>query len=95
MCLLPLILSGKGGRRKKFKLAVPICTRDEGPRMSNGAPPANYIQQLVPVVDWSKFNRDSQPKHPVFDDSYWLKFFLPKQPSRETHYDLDVLLAGI
>ncbi|XP_075254402.1 ankyrin repeat and EF-hand domain-containing protein 1-like isoform X3 [Convolutriloba macropyga] len=62
---------GKGGKKKKFKLAVPICTRDEGPRMPNGAPPANYIQQLVPVVDWSRFTRDNQSKHPIFDDSYW------------------------
>ncbi|XP_063710850.1 ankyrin repeat and EF-hand domain-containing protein 1-like isoform X2 [Symsagittifera roscoffensis] len=62
---------GKGGKKKKFKLAVPICTRDEGPRMPNGAPPASYIQQLVPLVDWSKFTRDNQPKHPIFDDSYW------------------------
>ena len=40
--------------------------------MPNGAPPANYIQQLVPIFDWSKFNRDNQPIHPIFDDSYWL-----------------------
>lgn len=62
---------GRKGKRKKFKLAMPICTRDEGPRMPNGAPPANYIQQLVPIFDWSKFNRDNQPVHPIFDDSYW------------------------
>ncbi|XP_076442386.1 ankyrin repeat and EF-hand domain-containing protein 1-like isoform X2 [Babylonia areolata] len=62
----------KGGKKKgKFKLVMPICTQDEGPRTFGGAPPQLYIPRHIHFTDTARFDRDSPPKHPLQDDSAW------------------------
>ena len=62
---------GKGKKKGKFKLAFPICTAPEGPRMPHGAPPVNFIPKMLPLTDWSKFSRDNAPKNAIMDDCIW------------------------
>ena len=63
---------GKGGKKKgKFKLAVPICYQDEGPRMYGGAPPEMFVERHIHFTDTGRFDRDHPPKHPLQDDSAW------------------------
>ena len=59
----------KGGKKGKFKLVMPICVQDEGPRMFGGAPPEMYIPRHVHFTDTGRFDRDAPPKHPLQDDS--------------------------
>ncbi|KAK3748047.1 hypothetical protein RRG08_029899 [Elysia crispata] len=61
----------KGGKKGKFKLVMPICVQDEGPRMFGGAPPEMYIPRHVHFTDTGRFDRDAPPKHPLQDDSAW------------------------
>ncbi|KAK7103920.1 ankyrin repeat and EF-hand domain-containing protein 1-like isoform X2 [Littorina saxatilis] len=70
---------GKGGKKKgKFKLVMPICTQDEGPRTSGGGPPELYIPRHIHFTDTGRFDRDHPPTHPLQDDSAWYL----KQPDR-------------
>ena len=64
---------GKAGRRQRAstKVIMPICTRDEGPRVPDGGPPAVYMDKKVLVTDLMRFDRDRRPKHPIEDDSGW------------------------
>jgi len=64
---------GKGGGRQrgKTKVLMPVCMQDEGPRVANGGLPAVYVEKKVHVTDLARFNRDSQPRHPIEDDSRW------------------------
>lgn len=64
---------GKGGKGKKgkFKLAMPICVSEEGPRSYGGAPPEMYIERHIHFTDTGRFDRDRPPKHPLQDDSAW------------------------
>ncbi|KAK3583308.1 hypothetical protein CHS0354_038919 [Potamilus streckersoni] len=63
---------GKGGKKKgKFKLAMPICTMEEGPRRFGGAPPEMYIERHINFTDTGRFDRDHPPVHPLQDDSAW------------------------
>ena len=63
---------GKKGKKKgKFKLVVPICIQDEGPRTYGGGPPAMFIPQHIHFTDTRRFDRDTPPKHPLQDDSAW------------------------
>ena len=63
---------GKGGKKKgKFKLVMPICTQDEGPRTYGGAPPEMFIEQHIHFTDTNRFDRDRPPVHPLQDDSAW------------------------
>lgn len=59
----------KGGKKGKFKLIMPICIKDEGPRTFGGAPPEVYIPQHIHFTDTGRFDRDRPPKHPLQDDS--------------------------
>lgn len=59
----------KGGKKGKFKLIMPICIQDEGPRQFGGAPPLVYIPQHIHFTDTGRFDRDKPPKHPLQDDS--------------------------
>lgn len=63
---------GKGGKKKgKFKLVMPICTKDEGPRTYGGAPPEMFIERHIHFTDTNRFDRDKPPAHPLQDDSAW------------------------
>ena len=64
---------GKAGRRQRgnTKVIMPICVRDEGPRMADGGPPAVYVDKQVLVTDLTRFDRDRRPRHPIEDDSGW------------------------
>ena len=63
---------GKGGKKKgKFKLAMPICTMQEGPRANDGGPPEMFIEQHLPFTDDGRYDRDHPPQHPLQDDSAW------------------------
>ena len=56
----------KGGKKKgKFKLVMPICTQDEGPRTFGGSPPEVYIPHHIHFTDTGRFDRDHPPKHPL------------------------------
>lgn len=62
----------KGGKKRgKFKLVMPICTQDEGPRTFGGGPPEMYITRHIHFTDTGRFDRDRPPKHPLQDDSAW------------------------
>ncbi|CAG5126592.1 unnamed protein product, partial [Candidula unifasciata] len=61
----------KGGKKGKFKLIMPICIQDEGPRTFGGAPPEIYIPRHIHFTDTGRFDRDLPPKHPLQDDSAW------------------------
>ncbi|CAL1527779.1 unnamed protein product [Lymnaea stagnalis] len=61
----------KGGKKGKFKLIMPICIQDEGPRQFGGVPPLVYIPQHIHYTDTGRFDRDKPPKHPLQDDSAW------------------------
>ncbi|KAK7490166.1 hypothetical protein BaRGS_00018511 [Batillaria attramentaria] len=62
----------KGGKKKgKFKLVMPICTQDEGPRTLGGGPPEMYIPRHIHFTDTGRFDRDHPPTHPLQDDSAW------------------------
>lgn len=80
--------SGTGGRRQrgKTKVVMPICMQDEGPRVSDGGPPAVYVKKNVHVTDLARFNRDSQPRHPIEDDSRW--YMTAPQPPRVHFHNL-------
>lgn len=57
---------GKGGKKKgKFKLVMPICIQEEGPRTPGGGPPSLYIPHQVHFTDVGRFDRDHPPKHPI------------------------------
>ncbi|XP_033736173.1 ankyrin repeat and EF-hand domain-containing protein 1-like isoform X2 [Pecten maximus] len=63
---------GKGkGKKGKFKLAMPICTSEDGPRTYGGAPPEMFIERHIHFTDTGRFDRDRPPKHPLQDDSAW------------------------
>ncbi|XP_052275632.1 ankyrin repeat and EF-hand domain-containing protein 1-like isoform X2 [Dreissena polymorpha] len=64
---------GKKGRGKKgkFKLVMPICTSEEGPRTYGGGPPQMFIERHIHFTDTGRFDRDRPPKHPLQDDSAW------------------------
>ena len=56
----------KGGKKKgKFKLVMPICMQDEGPRTHGGGPPELYIPRHIHFTDTGRFDRDNPPKHPL------------------------------
>lgn len=56
----------KGGKKGgKFKLVMPICTQDEGPRMDGGAPPEIFIPHHIHFTDTGRFDRDHPPAHPL------------------------------
>ena len=59
----------KGGKKGKFKLVMPICVQDEGPRQFGGAPPEMYIPRHIHFTDTGRFDRDLPPVHPLQDDS--------------------------
>lgn len=62
----------KGGKKKgKFKLVMPICTSEEGPRTYGGGPPEMFIERHIHFTDTGRFDRDHPPKHPLQDDSAW------------------------
>lgn len=61
----------KGGKKGKFKLVMPICVQDEGPRQFGGAPPEMYIPRHIHFTDTGRFDRDLPPVHPLQDDSAW------------------------
>lgn len=62
----------KGGKKKgKFKLVMPICTAEEGPRTYGGGPPEMFIEKHIHFTDTGRFDRDAPPKHPLQDDSAW------------------------
>ncbi|XP_005093099.1 ankyrin repeat and EF-hand domain-containing protein 1 [Aplysia californica] len=61
----------KGGKKGKFKLVMPICIQDEGPRTFGGAPPEMYIPRHIHFTDTGRFDRDIPPVHPLQDDSAW------------------------
>lgn len=63
---------GKKGKKKgKFKLVMPICTQDEGPRTSGGGPPEVFVPRHIHFTDTGRFDRDNPPTHPLQDDSAW------------------------
>ena len=59
----------KGGKKGKFKMVMPICVQDEGPRKFGGAPPEMYIPRHIHFTDTGRFDRDLPPVHPLQDDS--------------------------
>lgn len=62
----------KGGKKKgKFKLVMPICTQEEGPRTYGGGPPEMFIERHIHFTDTGRFDRDNPPSHPLQDDSAW------------------------
>ncbi|XP_052770216.1 ankyrin repeat and EF-hand domain-containing protein 1-like isoform X2 [Mya arenaria] len=62
----------KGGKKKgKFKLVMPICTSEDGPRTYGGGPPEMFIERHIHFTDTGRFDRDHPPKHPLQDDSAW------------------------
>ena len=62
----------KGGKKKgKFKLVMPICTQEDGPRTYGGGPPEMFIERHMHFTDTGRFDRDKPPSHPLQDDSAW------------------------
>ena len=59
------------GKKGKFKLVMPICTSEDGPRTSGGGPPEMFIPKHIHFTDTGRFDRDAPPKHPLQDDSAW------------------------
>ena len=76
---------GKGGghQRDKTKVVMPICVRDEGLKVADGGPPDVYVKKEVHVTDLARFNRDSQPRHPIEDDSAW---YMKMPQSSRVHF---------
>ncbi|XP_004593412.2 ankyrin repeat and EF-hand domain-containing protein 1 [Ochotona princeps] len=64
---------GRKGRKGKFVLPLPICFIPESafPRRPDGGPPYYMIETYQNVTDYSRFNRDHPPEHPIQDDSAW------------------------
>ncbi|KAK6183722.1 hypothetical protein SNE40_011147 [Patella caerulea] len=63
---------GKKGKKKgKFKLIMPICTQEDGPRTYGGNPPELFIERHIHFTDTVRFGRDKPPTHPLQDDSAW------------------------
>ncbi|CAG2211743.1 Ankyrin repeat and EF-hand domain-containing protein 1 [Mytilus edulis] len=62
----------KGGKKKgKFKLVMPVCVKDDGPRTYGGGPPEMFIERHINFTDTGRFDRDKPPHHPLQDDSSW------------------------
>jgi hypothetical protein len=61
----------KKKKKTKKQIAVPIATRDEGPRTSTGNPPLVYIKKHQFITDRNRFSRDRIPKHIINDDSVY------------------------
>ncbi|XP_007670293.2 ankyrin repeat and EF-hand domain-containing protein 1 isoform X3 [Ornithorhynchus anatinus] len=61
------------GKKSKFILPMPVCIIPENlfPRRINGGPPFYMIETYQNITDFSKFNRDHPPIHPIQDDSAW------------------------
>ncbi|XP_038607367.1 ankyrin repeat and EF-hand domain-containing protein 1 [Tachyglossus aculeatus] len=61
------------GKKSKFVLPMPVCIIPENlfPRRKDGGPPLYMIESYQNVTDFSKFNRDHPPIHPIQDDSAW------------------------
>ncbi|XP_010614311.1 ankyrin repeat and EF-hand domain-containing protein 1 isoform X2 [Fukomys damarensis] len=64
---------GKKGRKGKFAIPLPVCVipEDAFPHRSDGGPPYYMIETYQNVTDYSRFNRDHPPEHPMQDDSAW------------------------
>ncbi|KAL6477246.1 hypothetical protein MHYP_G00130810 [Metynnis hypsauchen] len=64
---------GKGKKKGKFILPLPICTMPPElmPRREDGGPPNFMIESYQQYTDTKRFNRDCPPIHPVEDDSAW------------------------
>lgn len=63
---------GAGRKKKgKTKIAMPICTQSAGPRCGDGGPPEILVPKHMHFTDWSRYDRDRPPAHPLQDDSAW------------------------
>lgn len=62
---------GGKGKKGKFKIPLPICIDQDGPRRPDGGPPKKYLERSLHYCDLTQFDRDHPPPHPVRDDSGW------------------------
>jgi len=68
---IPKTSKKKKTKKTKKQVAIPIATRNEGPRTSNGNPPLVYVKKHQFITDQNRFSRDQIPKHIINDDSVY------------------------
>jgi len=75
--------SAKGkGKKGKTKIEMPICVKEEIERQKSGGPLLNYVEKKELLTDFTRFNKDNPPLHPIQDDSVW---YCPKSGARFIH----------
>ncbi|XP_039604747.1 ankyrin repeat and EF-hand domain-containing protein 1 [Polypterus senegalus] len=74
----------KGKKKGKFSIPMPICVvpQDLIHRREDGGPPHFMIENYQPFTDFSRFDRDHVPLHPIEDDSAW---YLDQPDKSYTH----------